>query len=311
MKVHSRYTTKKNTFARVTIGLVALLMAALILPSLFTVVSRAVLYPVYAVQTWIRESTNSFPTYIRDKMQLEDQITDLERELAVARNTDVTLQRLVEENNTLRSLLDSEPTDRVAAAVIARPNQLPYDYIQIDRGSDHGIAVGAAVYSGTDTVIGTIAHTANKFSFVELFTTPGFQATAFVGDSNVVVTLEGYGAGVARVRVPQGVPLSVGSLVYVLSIEPGVFGRISYVESEPTQPEQYGYITPEKAISALQYVAVAAASVPPPNQEAVREQIESLATNDLIIDGVNTTTVEIAPEAATTTNIQENEDEGA
>jgi hypothetical protein len=292
----------------VIIGLVLLLTAALILPSVFTAVSRVVLYPVYATQTWLRESTNSFPTYIRDKAQLEAQIVTLEQELATAKNTDVTLQRLFEENNTLRSLLNSESPERIAAAVIARPNQLPYDYIQIDRGSDHGIFTGAAVYSGVDTVVGMVAHTDEQFALVELFTTPGFEATAFVGDSNVVVTLEGYGAGVARVRVPQGIPLSVGSLVYVPSIEPGVFGRISFVESEPTQPEQYGYITPDKAISSLQYVAVGTSNITPIDETLVREQIDTIVTQDLIVEGVNTTTVEVIEENATTTNPEEPDD---
>jgi hypothetical protein len=274
----------------------------MLLPAVFTAVSRVVLYPVYATQTWLRESTNSFPTYLRDKAALEEEIVRLENELVTTKTTDVTLQRLYEENNTLRTLLNSEAEERIAAAVVARPNQLPYDFLQIDRGREHGVAEGAAVYSGNDTVIGIVAHVDRQFAFVELFTTPDFEATAFVSGSNVIATLEGMGAGVARVRIPQGIPILMDSLVYVPSIEPGVYGRITYVESEPTQPEQYGYIVPDKSISSLQYVAVATTPLVPPEQSIVREEIESIIAESLRIEGMNPSTVDVAEtETATST----------
>ena len=236
-----------------------------------------------------------------------DEIDRLNGELAVAANTDATQQRLYEENTWLRELLGNSPGERIAAAVIARPNQLPYDYLQIDRGTDHGVAVGAPVYTGVDTVIGLVSHTDRNFSFVELFTTPDFEATAFVSGVDIVVTVEGFGGGVARVRVPQGIPLTVGSIVHIPSIDPGVFGRISYIESEPTQPEQYGYITLEKSSSSLHYVAVGKDPLIVPDETAILSQIESIVNDTLKIDGMNTTTAPTSTPAITEPNDTEDE----
>jgi hypothetical protein len=119
--------------------------------------------------------------------------------------------------------------------------------------------------------VGIIQHTAPTYAFVRLFTTPGFSTSVFLSGPNVMATLEGYGGGVARVRVPQGIPISVGNLVHLPSIEPGVFGRIAYIENRPSQPEQYGYITFMESIQSIHYVAVGREVVPvidPPVVEA-------------------------------------------
>ena len=115
--------------------------------------------------------------------------------------------------------------------MIARPNSLAYDLMQIDRGSDHGITVGVPVYSGLDTVVGVVVEVSAKYSFVELFTTPGFESTAYIIGPNVFSNLEGVGGGVARVKLPQGVPLDVGQLVLMPGVSNGVYGEIISVEN--------------------------------------------------------------------------------
>lgn len=276
MRVHTRHNSKQKKVIRILLVSVVILIIGLLLPRAITAVSRVVLYPVYSVHTWFLESSAVFPMYLRDRKELIAENISLKNELAVAVSTDLTQQRLFEENTWLRQLLNAESGERIAAAVVARPNELPYDLMQIDRGSDDGIVVGAPVYIGADNVIGIIAHTAPDFSFIELFTTPGFEATAFIGGADVVATVEGYGSGVARVRVPQGIPLSVGNVVHVPSIEPGAYGRVAYVENRPSQPEQFGYITLNKPLSAINYVAVGKVAVAPATPEKISDEVTAL-----------------------------------
>lgn len=89
-----------------------------------------------------------------------------------------------------------------------------------------------------------------------MFTSPGFESTAFIFGPNVFSPIEGIGGGVARVRLPQGVSIREGQLVILPGVSSGVYGEIARVENEPTQPEQYGYITPPLAINNLLYVSV-------------------------------------------------------
>lgn len=287
MKVHSRLNSKTNKqkrIIRIFFVSIAIVLLGLALPFIFTAVSRIVLYPVHLTSEWFRTSSDRLPMFLRDQQELITQIKSLENELAVAVSTDLTQQRLFEENMWLRQLLSVDDKERIAAAVIARPTELPYDLMQIDRGSDDGIKEGAPVYIGADNVIGIVTYTAADYAFVELFTTPGFRATAFISGANVMTTLEGYGGGVARVSVPQGIALTVGNLVHVPSIDPGVFGRVAYVENRPTQPEQYGYITLPKPVSGIRYVAVASEIVTPIEPPQIEERVRQIIQQALIVD---------------------------
>ncbi len=300
MKLHSRHNSKNvkhKRIVQVTVGAILVLLLGLLLPHLLSFVGQVVLFPVHSVNQWYHESTGSFPMYLRSQQELIDTISGLENELAIAVGTDVTQQRLYEENIWLRELLSADAKPRIAAAVIARPVDLPYDLLQIDRGENDGIKVGAPVYIGVDNVIGVVTHATPKYAFVQLFTTPGFTATAFISGANVMTTLEGYGSGVARVRVPQGIPLSVGDLVHIPSIDPGVFGRIEYLENRPSQPEQYGYVTLPKPVSGIHYVAVASETVQRVEPPVVEERVEALIRDVFVVD---TSSFTIASTTATT-----------
>lgn len=290
---------------RVFFASVLLIGIGLLLPPTFTLIGRTVLYPVQLTQQWYRESSSRLPMFLRDRNDLVNQIEDLKSKLAAAGGTDLTQQRLYEENIWLRELLSVSGRERIGAAVIARPNELPYDLMQIDRGADDGIILGAPVYIGADNVIGVISQLAPHYAFVELFTTPGFTTTAFISDANVIASLEGYGSGVARVRVPQGVPIKVGNLVHVPSIDPGVFGRIEYIENKPTQPEQYGYVTLRKPITGINYVSVGKETLEPVAPQVLEERIATIIRSALTFDAsqlsLASTTIVGTSTASTTT----------
>ncbi|MEY3784359.1 MAG: hypothetical protein RLZZ230_681, partial [Candidatus Parcubacteria bacterium] len=231
MKVRSLHNSKEKRPLRVVVFVLLIIMVGMFLPKLFSVVSSVVMYPIHATNTWLDKSSSLIPTFFRNRVELENEIKSLNQDLVVAQRSTITQQRLWEENVRLRHLLGIDNEDRIAAAVIARPNELPYDLLQIDQGSDHGVEVGSPVFIGKDVVVGLVVHVAAGYSFVQLVTSPGFKASAFISGPDVVVTMEGMGSGVARVSVPQGVPLAVGNLVYLPSVEPGIFGRISYIEN--------------------------------------------------------------------------------
>lgn len=287
MKVRSRHKSSQKRLLQVVVLSLFFIGIGFLVPKAISSLAALVMSPIHATNSWLNESSSLVPTFIRDRQAINNEIEDLKNKLAVAEQTDLTQSRLVEENNSLRQLLGIGEGGRTAAAIIARPDELPYDLLQIDRGSNQGIEVGAPVFVGRDIVIGLIVHTAPEYSFVQLVTTPGFQASAFISGPNVAVTMEGVGGGVARVKVPQGIPLSIGNLVYLPSVEPGVFGRISYIENRPTQPEQYGYISPELAISSLYRVSVGQLSQISRSAEEIDENILELMRMELLVKEIS------------------------
>ncbi len=300
--MRARSSRKKNIYNILRVIVVALLFVGIgaLIPRIFHTVGSIVMIPVHGLNNWLENSSQTFPTFVRSREALEEDIKRLEQELVIAQSSRLTLSRLSEENNAFRSLLGVNGKKRIAAAVVARPSDLPYDVLQIDQGSEAGIKEGAAVYIGEDQFIGIVTQVARNHAFIEMLTSPGFEATTFISGPDVIATIEGYGGGVARVRVPQGIALTVGDLVHVLSIQPGVFGRISYIETTPSQPEQYGYITPELPLRSIHYVAVDAEPIHTVSADEAYQQVNSIIKEQLVIEGVST--INATSTTATTTS---------
>jgi cell shape-determining protein MreC len=302
MLIRSRRTSDNQKMKRLLLVVFGLFALALIVPAAVRFAAGIVLYPVIQVENWFAESNQILPALWRDKIVMQEQIDQLEQDLALSGKLDLTKRRLSDENNRLRSLLGATSSPRVLAAVVGKPNELPYDLIQIDQGSQAGIESGSPVYIGADTVIGLVSAVQRNSAFVTLFTTPDFFATVYLSGANVTALLEGLGGGVARVRVPQGIPIRVGDLVHVPSVQPGVYGTIAWVESEPTQPEQFGYITPEIPIGSLFQVAVAKPNVITTDPKEVQRYMLEVQKQQLVIPEMTpatTTATSTAPTSST------------
>jgi cell shape-determining protein MreC len=287
MKVQSQRNYRKKRTIRIAIAASLVVICGWFLPAAFSTISSIVMSPFHAVNQWLEESSSLIPTFVRDRQSLQADIQQLESQLQINSRTNVTQQRLLLENNRLRELLGAAKENRIVAGVIARPDTLPYDFLQIDRGVNDGIEVGAPVFVGTDIVVGLVVHTAAQYSFVELFTTPGFEATIFLSGPDVVAKMYGMGGGVARVSLPQGIPIQIGNLVHVPSVEPGVFGKIAYIENEPTQPEQYGYVAPNISLNSLYQVSVGRVSQISQSVEEIDQRVRSEIESRLVVPGVS------------------------
>ncbi len=256
MKVSSRHKRANQLILKrvgIIIGIIGL---AWLFPMAASLVAHLVMTPVTAVSSWVRESNQIIPRTIRDRQTLLEEIQSLEHQLAMQEGSQVTTRRLVTENTELRNLLAASSSPRIAAGILARPNQLPYDVLQIDRGSDDGISIGAPVYRNESALLGIVERVLPRTSFVRLVTSPGFEISAYVSGSGVVAPMEGVGGGIARVRVPQGVLVQVGSVVILPGINTAVIGEVVSLVSEPTQPDQFAYVASPVSLRSLRFVSV-------------------------------------------------------
>lgn len=292
MRGHSSRNQRVNNITLTTIFFAVIIVTGMLLPRIFSLVGTVIMTPVHMVNGWYETSEQAIPVLLRDKSELQDRINILENELLIAKGEDLTFRRLKDENTRLRALLSETDTQRTVAKVIARPGDIPYDLLQIDQGSNAGIKENALVYVGQDQLIGTVFQVSRNYSFVQLFTTPGVEMTGFISGPEVVATIEGVGGGVARVRVPQGIPLTIGDLVYVPSVQPGLFGRIGFVANRPSQPEQFGYITLETPLQSLYEVGVSDSTVPQATVESINFGKQSIIAERLLIEEAHTVSFE-------------------
>lgn len=231
-------------------------MLLFFVPKVVNVAVSFVVAPINIVKNWVTQSGASFPQYFRNRTELVEEIASLRSEVSAASGDRVTVQILANENNELRSLLGDKGEQRILAGIIGRPGVLPYDSLMLDRGTHDGILEGAPVYIGENTVIGVIKNATPKTSLVELATTAGFEATVYIIGPDIYTNAVGMGGGQLRVGVPQGIELSQGDLVVLPAVTSGVYGAVSVVQSEPSRPEQYGYVSPKIPIASIRLVSV-------------------------------------------------------
>ncbi len=298
-KGNSRQTFFHKRIFFVIAVLAILLLLWLIVPVVVSRTAAVLLWPIETARVWFNESSNSLPTYLRDRTTLDTRIDDLEAKVAICEASDNTIAKLQAENNQFRQLCDAVPDERIIARVAARPPYLPYDVLMIDQGSVDGVVENAAVFLGSDQVIGYVSTVYSNTALVTLVTTANFTATAYVIGPNIYTYSEGIGGGMLRVRVPQGIPLHTGDVVVLPAIDSGVYGVITDIETSPTQPEQYGYVPLPLSLQSLQYVSVAREPIVTQSYNATEALIKDIR-DDLFTVSLPPGVL-VTPETASTT----------
>jgi cell shape-determining protein MreC len=275
-KVSSRRRSLPKGLKIAFAAILLLVVLLYILPKMVFGVVSVVMYPFEAVRLWVLQSQDSLPYYLRDRHELVEKITTLEQQVAVSGGTENTLTKLKIENEQFRLLCAAVPEGRLVARVVGRPPKLPYDVIMLDRGSDHGVSADAPVFVGSDQVIGYVSRVYAKTALVTLVSTAQFESMAYIIGPNIYTYARGVGGGLLRVVVPQGIPLSVGDTVILPAIDSGVYGTIAYIETSPTQPEQYGYVPMQQNLQSLQYVSIGREPIVPHTYEEAESLVNEL-----------------------------------
>lgn len=285
-------------------------MCLIALPSVLSFFASLALSPIHSLQSWVAYGAGSLPQYIRDRGALMKEMDDLRLQLAAQSGEKYTIELLSQENRELRMLLGDSEEKRTVAGIIGRPNKLPYDVLVIDKGTADGIVEGAPVFVGKNTVVGSIKKAFLQSSVVELVTSPGFTTSVYIFGPNIYTNAEGMGGGQLRVGVPQGIALNEGDLVVLPSASSGVYGEVSIVDSIPTRPEQYGYVSPELPLGSMRYVSVGDTPLQPITFEEAQAIVGEARTalfevpvpeGVLVTTGSSTATTTASSTAATAT----------
>jgi len=283
---------KKESYHRISLIKLALLIIIILgvltltilsVPRILTGTAQLFWSPFDGLRVWMTESSGSFPQYFRDRKALLSELDQLRMQLATNQANENTINKLQIENQDFRMLLNSVPDARLLARVVARPNQLPYDQLLIDLGSNQGVLENAPVFLGKDQVIGIVTKVNNDTSLVTLISTPNFIATAYVIGPNIYTYTEGMGGGIIRITVPPGVPLQRGNLVILPAIDSGVYGTVSEISTSPTQPEQYGYVSPGASLQSLKYLTIGRTPITTHTFDAADKLVKTITSNLLLV----------------------------
>ncbi|OGG86035.1 hypothetical protein A2392_01030 [Candidatus Kaiserbacteria bacterium RIFOXYB1_FULL_46_14] len=294
-KTTNRHRTSPEKHELVLLGSIFLPLFLLLwlFPGLLGQIAAPIIKPFLSAETKLRQSLSN-----------QDQ-TDVNLET-------VELERLKAENTELRTLLGGESEARIAAGVIGRPTNLPYDVLVIDKGERDGIVKDAPVYVNDNQAIGFVVAVYGESSVVALVTTPGWRSTVYIYGPNIYTTAVGQGGGIARVHTPQGIKLEEGNIVVVPSLSAGIYGRISAIDSIPSRTEQYGYVAMNMSLNSLHLVSVGTRPLSTIDfetaktvvNEAARALLEVSVPEGILIEAESASSTATSTTAATTTEVQ-------
>lgn len=303
MKASSRRTLRRRRL-RIIIGSVFVALLLLFAtPRFLGFVASTIFTPIASLEMWSFNVSSILPAYFVERQELLQTINQLESRLGRESVTTGSTELLARENAELRDLLGTNQSgERIAAGVLGRPSVTPYDVLIIDKGSRDGVVVSAPVYIGAHEAIGYVEKVFPDSSVVILATSPNVESTAYIFGPNIYTTARGQGGGVLEVKVPQGIALSVGDLVVLPALGSGLYGKITLVDSVPTEPEQRGYVTQSIPLQSLRVVSVGTQSLTPQSFAAARETVEAARETLLKVPVPEGVLVDVLEDTASSTS---------
>lgn len=163
---------------------------------------------------------------------------------------------LARENETLKGMFGRTGTSsRILAAVIATPNQSPYDTLVIDGGVRAHMTIGKIVYVGS-TPIGRIKKVDDTTAHVVLFSTAKEETPVYIEGINLHTTIIGRGGGTFEVTLPDGVVVLSGTPFMYPGLTVGIVAVAKEVISSSDEPAQHILLDSPVSIHALHFVEV-------------------------------------------------------
>ena len=251
-----RNSSKESGGRKFLVWIVMALMVLVFAKDIVQMVTAPMTTMFFSARHYIYTSGATVPVFIRSRVDLLNHIRELEQTIASQKGIDATLAYVTLENEELRALMGGASTTRIVAGVIGRPPYTPYDTIVIDRGSDDGIVLHAPVFHAGGKAVGYIQSVFEHSSYIALFSSPHVEATVYIFGPDIFTTAYGEGGGIVRLSVPQGIVLEKGMPVVLPSLDSGVLGTISEIQSIKTEPEQHAYVTLSAPLQSMRLVSV-------------------------------------------------------
>jgi rod shape-determining protein MreC len=222
----------------VAAGLIALALGGYLTP-----LSRILLNPLVAVQTWVSTRYQAIQDLVsapQDLTRLRQRNAELEAEVSSLQTQIIELQEQLAETNVLSALVDfarANPENRYqAAAVIARDPSPFLQYVIINRGSDDGLRRGMPVVT-QQGLIGRVAAVTAGAARVQLITDPASTVNVRLEPSGAQAILQGQLTGdITLDMIPQDAEVKAGDLVLTSGLGGGypaniLIGQISSIRS--------------------------------------------------------------------------------
>lgn len=190
-----------------------------------------------AVPVWTAENfTKDFlKLSFESKSDLHKQNEVLKAQLAKYEDRIRENESITTENDSLKRLLGRVKPEMkvVLSAILAKPNQTPYDTLVIDRGSEDGIEPDDLVFAGGDILIGFVDSVDKNTAKVLMYSTPGNISQVIYGNSGKYFNAHGTGNGTLEVEVSREIEVIVGDQFFYPGLDNTLVGVAQKIHFDP------------------------------------------------------------------------------
>lgn len=214
--------------------------------------------PVWNAEELVAGTLTKTTLSLNSKKSLISSFLDLQDDfmaMSAVRSQYLALQN---ENQDLREVLGLVRDFGYAhtARVVARPPQISYDTILIDKGSVDGLVEGQSVFAGENLLIGTIAEVHPHSSLVQLLSSSKVLTEARLISSELTLTLVGRGGGAFSVDVPRDVPIEDNDIFVSTQSGSVVIAEVVEITGDPQDPSKTVLAKSPINMNYLNYVFV-------------------------------------------------------
>ncbi len=230
--------TKRKKFIKITIFILALLGLLYFSSQIFKTTSyttHAIFRPILIVGNSIGASLSRISGYFYFKTALLRENENLKTQLQEqsARMTDYNA--ILDENLKLKESMGREGinSERILAAILAKPNQTIYDTLVIDIGQNKNIEIGDKVFSLGGVPLGRVDLVSAFSSTVILYSSSGEKTQGVITGRDVFMSLVGRGGGNFEIVLPRDFLVNHGDEVVLPGITPRTIAIVDSVVSDP------------------------------------------------------------------------------
>ncbi|MEK7539603.1 MAG: rod shape-determining protein MreC [Patescibacteria group bacterium] len=223
-----------------------------------SLISHVIFRPVLVAGNYISEKLGKAGSYFVSKNFLYQENKRLQSQLNNDRVWMSNYNSLLADNTNLKEILGrkDKKIPMVLSAILAKPNQSPYDTLIIDAGLKESLKVGDRVFALGTVPIGRVSNIYPNSSKVILFSNNGEKTQVVVGDKNVFMEVIGRGGGNFEIILPRDFTLAKGDQAVLPGIVPYVLGIVETIISDPRNSFIKALLVSPVNIQELKFVEV-------------------------------------------------------
>lgn len=189
-----------------------------------------------------------FASYLASKNRLLNENNELRSQLDSARLEIISQSIYKDENQKLKEILGRKTHDNLLLAqILSKPNRSPYDIIVVDVGTNNGVAVGQKVLAKGLVPIGEVIETTPKNAKIKLHSTPGNTTQALLEGTGIDLDLKGTGSGGFEIIIPKDVEVRNGQAILSKEVYAHTIALVSGVVS--TERDSYKKVLAKSPIN--------------------------------------------------------------